>query len=474
MTTTINWRAVLVIAAIMGCRLLGLFMILPILSTQAQHLNGATASLIGMAMGAYGLTQAIFQIPMGALSDRIGRRPVIVIGLLCFAAGSVVAALSTSMWGVIIGRACQGAGAIGSTLLALISDVTPDEKRSRAMAAVGGGIGLSFALAMVLGPLVSAHYQLSGVFWFMFGLACLGVVLLLFIPSLPVAVSDPMAQSTRGGPWRQVLTSRQLLSLDASIAFQHAILTALFIALPLILAHEYQFTGMGQSIFYLVVLIAAFFAMVPGVIVAEKHRALRRSIRYSVAALCVTLLLISGFYQHWFVFVASLFVFFTAFTLLESVLPSSVSKVAPLHAKGVAMGVYSTSQYLGIFLGGSLGGVMHHAFGLQGVLLLCAGLALIWLVITAALRPFTYVSTMMFSLNDTSNPLTNKLIQDLLSMPGVADAAVCSASSLLYVKVDKREADGEALRLRIETSNLGAGHKQCVKGLRGQHDDQST
>ena len=474
MTTTINWRAVLVIAAIMACRLLGLFMILPILSTQAQHLQGATAALIGMAMGAYGLTQAIFQIPMGALSDRIGRRPVIVIGLLLFAAGSVMAALSTSMWALVVARAIQGAGAIGSTLLALISDVTPDEKRSRAMAAVGGGIGLSFALAMVLGPLLSAHYHLAGVFWFMFGLACLGMVLLLFIPTLPVAVSDPMAQSTRSGPWRQVLRSRQLLSLDASIALQHAILTALFIALPLILAHDYQLTGMGQSLFYLVVLVAAFFAMVPGVILAEKHRALRRSIRYCVAALFVTLLAISGLYQHWLVFVVSLFVFFTAFTLLESVLPSSVSKVAPLHAKGVAMGVYSTSQYLGIFLGGSLGGLIHHAFGLQGVLLLCAGLALMWLFVTAFLRPFSYVSTMMFALKNVSNSLTDKLIQELLVMPGVADAAVCSASSLLYVKADKRAADMEALRLLIETSTLGPGHKQCVKGLHGQHDDQST
>ena len=448
------WRPVMGLSLIMTCRMLGLFMLMPVFALVAPTLSGSTPFLVGAVLAAYGLTQATFQIPFGYLSDRWGRRPVIAMGLVLFALGSVVAALAHSIIWVLVGRAIQGAGAVGSTVLATVADFTPNESRSKAMAVLGLGIGIAFALAMVLGPIVMHALGLSGLFLAMSGLAVLGLLVLWFvIPQPPQIKHDSVLSAS--GHWGDILRMPQLLKLDISIFMQHAILTALFLALPLVLAHHMQLSTHQQSIFYLVIFGLAFVLMVPGVIVAEKHRKMKLVFVLSVALMCVCLGVLAGFSLGFVAVAVVLLLFFTAFTLMESILPSCVSKVAPLKYRGSAMGVYSTSQFLGICVGGLLGGWALHAHAITGVWMLCAGLALLWLLVALTLEPMAHFSTLIFSLHAAAADKEQAITNRLLYTDGIYEVAWQAQSGRLYLKVDKRKVDEATIRQLIGEGNLG-------------------
>ena len=436
----------------MSIRMLGLFMILPVFSVYATHMKGATPPLIGLALGLYGLTQALLQIPFGMASDRLGRKPIIVTGLLLLLLGSIVAAMAHSITLLIIGRALQGAGAIGSTVLALLADLTRDESRSKAMAFMGLSIGFAFTIAMIAGPVINSWFQLSGIFWATGVLAIVGLTLLLVaVPTPP----KPVGHDCNTRLIKRLSTAfknTQLLCLDWSIFSLHAILTAMFIAIPIILFHGIALSEWQQIGLYLTVLITSFVFALPLIIIAEKKRKMKTIFSCAIAIIAIVELILSLSVHTTLLTTLMLFIFFTAFTFLEATLPSWVSKIAPIRHKGTAMGVYSSSQFLGIFVGGALGGIVYSLTHLSGVFIFCTCLAVIWLIISLFMRQPTYLSTLFFKLNCDLTEVTLK--QKLSSLNGVAEATMTPEENMLYVKIDKQKISENELRKVLRAGNL--------------------
>jgi MFS family permease len=433
-------RAAAGLASVFAFRMLGMFMVLPVLATYGQDLVGATPLLIGLAIGAYGLTQAVLQIPFGILSDRIGRLPVIYAGLLIFAAGAALAATADSIWGVIAGRILQGAGAISAAVMALLSDLTREQHRTKAMAMIGMSIGLSFAAAMVIGPLLTRAWGLSGLFWVTAGMALLGLLIIAVLVPRPQRV----LQHRESGVARQALwpTLRdgQLLRLDFGIAALHGILMASFVALPLALVERGGLPKEEHWWVYLIGLLVGFFAMIPFIIYGEKRRQMRRVLVGAVAVLLLCELFFWQLGTGLTALVIGTLVFFTAFNLLEASLPSLISKMAPAGGKGTAMGVYSTSQFLGAALGGLLGGWLFELGGVAAVFLGCALLAALWLAFAATMREPPYVTSLRLSLSAEALREAG-LVERLKAVPGVADAVVVAEEAALYVKLDAQQVD---------------------------------
>ncbi|MHB0817594.1 MFS transporter [Stutzerimonas stutzeri] len=432
-------RAASGLAMVFAFRMLGMFMVLPVLATYGMDLQGATPALIGLAIGAYGLTQAVLQIPFGMLSDRIGRLPVIYFGLLLFALGAGLAAMADSIWGVIAGRVLQGAGAISAAVMALLSDLTREQHRTKAMAMIGMSIGVSFAVAMVIGPLLTQAFGLSGLFWITAALALLGGVIVATLPR-----AQQHLQHRESGLAKQALgkTLRHpdLLRLDFSILALHAILMASFVALPLALLDEGALPKEDHWWVYLTALLVGFLGMIPFIIYGEKKRQMRRVLLGAVGVLLLCELFFWLFGHGLWALVFGMVIFFTAFNLLEASLPSLISKVAPAGGKGTAMGVYSTSQFLGAGLGGILGGWLYQLGGLDLVFVICAALAGVWLLVVRSMREPPYVSGLRLPLSEAAraNP---DLTAQLLAVPGVSDAVVLADEGAAYVKVDAQVID---------------------------------
>ena len=371
-----EFRSTAAIAAIYMSRLLGLFMIYPVFAHFAQGLGGATPTTIGLALGAYGLTQGVLQIPFGLMSDRLGRRTIVVAGLVMFCLGSIVAALSGSIWGVVIGRALQGAGAVGSVLLASVADVTRAETRTRAMAIVGVSIGFAFMLAVVIGPLVAYFAGLSGIFWLTAVFALVGIAISVAV--LPTRETHEAGVGIAATSFGQLLTDRRLLELDYAIFTLHATMTALFLAVPALVTQVLGLAGGSAWILYLPVLIAAAALMTPLVIIAEKYGRSRQIMLLAIAMIGISEILMLALGASGIAIVAALVIFFTAFTVLEALLPSLLTRAAPASAKGTASGLYSSAQFIGIFFGGTIGGLAMGYGGVPALLAFVFLLTAIW------------------------------------------------------------------------------------------------
>ncbi|BBR56109.1 MULTISPECIES: MFS transporter [Pseudomonas] len=440
------------LALVFAFRMLGMFMVLPVLATYGMDLAGATPALIGLAIGAYGLTQAVLQIPFGMISDRIGRRPVIYLGLVVFALGSLLAAQADSIWGVIAGRILQGAGAISAAVMALLSDLTREQHRTKAMAMIGMSIGLSFAVAMVVGPLLTRAFGLSGLFLATAGLALVGIVLIAFVvPSAHSALQHRESGVARKalGP---TLRHPDLLRLDVSIFILHAILMASFVALPLAFVERGGLPKEQHWWVYLTALLVSFFAMIPFIIYGEKKRKMKRVLLGAVSVL----LMVEVFFWQWADnlrgLVIGTVVFFTAFNLLEASLPSLVSKVSPAGGKGTAMGVYSTSQFLGAALGGIIGGWLFQHGGLGMVFLGCAGLCAIWLATALSMNEPPYVTSLRMPLSPEGVREAG-LTERLLAVPGVTDAVVVAEEAAVYIKLDTKILDRATLERLVNPAS---------------------
>lgn len=372
---SLEWRAVLGLGAVYALRMIGMFMILPVFALYARSLPGGVSDLqIGLAMGAYGLMQACLQVPLGMASDRWGRKPMIVLGMLVFAAGSFIAGASQDIHWILVGRVIQGAGAVSSVVAALLADVTRVQVRTVAMAIVGVGMGVSFILAMVLGPLVSGWIGVDGIFTLTGVLALLAVPMVIwFVPPAP-----PLA--ARVGGFRVAFMDPQLLRLDGGILLLHACMTALFLAAPFAIEQTLALASVQHWKVYLPVLLLSILPVFPLVRWAEGRGHARKIFLGSITLLSIALALAGLMHGSVTGLLAALLLFFIAFNYLEGSLPSTISRIAPVQQRGAALGVYSTAQVLGGGIGGPLGGFALHHWGVTGVFCAAAVLPLLWLV----------------------------------------------------------------------------------------------
>ena len=370
------------LASIFALRMLGLFLILPVFSVYAKTLPGGDdLGLVGFALGAYGLTQAVFQIPYGVASDYFGRKQVIVAGLLIFALGSFVAAWAPDMRWIIIGRVLQGAGAISAAVTALAADLTREEHRTKVMAMIGSSIGLVFALSLVGAPLLYGWIGMGGLF-VMTGVLALAAIVLL----LKVVPPAPAPHGHEKLPLRRVIFDIDLIRLNVGIFTLHMMQMAMFVVLPHALIDHGGLPAASHWKVYLPAVLVSFVVMVPAIIAAEKKDKMRPVFLAAVALLLVVQagLFVTG--ESLWTLALWLLLFFVAFNILEATLPSLVSRTAPPAAKGAALGVYNTTQAMGLFVGGALGGYIAQHFGDNAVFAVCAGLAVVWLIVAGSMN----------------------------------------------------------------------------------------
>ncbi|QYJ85752.1 MFS transporter [Shewanella mesophila] len=424
------------LASVFGLRMMGLFMIMPVFALYGQHLEGFSPLWVGIAIGAYGLTQAVLQIPMGILSDKYGRKPIILIGLLMFAIGSVVAAMADSIYGVVAGRAMQGMGAIAAAVLALAADLTRDEQRTKVMAIIGMCIGFSFALSLLVGPIVAQHLGLSGLFAMTAGLALLGMVIVQLL------VPNPISQAPKGdtvaapAKLKAMLKDPQLFRLDAGIFILHLVLTAVFVALPLDLV-DAGLVKEKHWMLYFPAFVGAFFLMVPLIIIGVKKKNTKATFQIALLIMMAALASMALFANSLVVLSVAVVLFFTGFNYLEASLPSLIAKFCPVGDKGSAMGVYSTSQFLGAFCGGLLGGGAYQLVGAAGVFTVALGLMFIWLVLTLGMENPVLLKSYTLAAEVEGKEQARAMATELSQLSGVAEAIVVLEERVAYLKVDE-------------------------------------
>lgn len=433
-------RSTISLAAIYGLRMLGMFLILPIFAIYAQTLEGGhDHTMVGLALGAYGLTQVLLQLPFGIASDKYGRKKVIYVGMLIFIIGSVVAAMGTDIITVIVGRAIQGAGAVSAVVMALVADSTREEHRTKAMATIGGTIGVTFALSLVAGPLLNQSIGVPGIFWMtaILSLFAMGVVKFL----VPDPVNSHFHSDTETAPdkIKEVLSNTQLLRLNFGAFSLHAAQMAMFVVVPFALKET---SGMSENqhwLVYLPVLTISFVMMLPAIIYGEKRAKLKPVFIGAVATMLFAQLLFAANIHHFWGVVIALFFYFLAFNLLEATLPSLISKMAPAASKGTAIGVHNTAQSLGIFIGAVAGGFLSGNYGFPSVFIFCSVLMGIWLISAFGMKTPPSVKTKMYHVEALDEKQATQLKQSVESMAGVEEVAVLAQESTLIVKINNQQ-----------------------------------
>src|SRR3954469_7830046 len=382
-------RAGVSLAGVFGLRMLGLFFILPVLAVHATTIPGGdNLTLVGIALGTYGLSQGILQIPFGMASDRWGRKPVLYAGLLIFAGGSFVGAAATDIWTIIAGRTLQGAGAISSVAMALAADLTRPQHRTKVMAMIGSTIGLMFALSLVGAPLLYRHIGMGGLF------VLTGVLCLAAMAVVRYQVPDPAAlplKKSAAGTLRSAMLDPELLRLNAGIFILHIVLYAMFVVVPPMLVHAGLALAEHWKL-YLPVVLVSFVFMVPAILYADRRNRSKTVLLAAVGLLAGAELLLGLIEAGIGALAVLMLAFFIAFNVLEAMLPSLVSRLAPAEGRGVAIGVYNTTQTLGVFFGGLLGGWVASYYGTTAVFAVCAALVVLWLLIALRMRPVPAVN----------------------------------------------------------------------------------
>lgn len=444
--TPLERRTTAALAAVFAMRMLGLFVVLPVLAIYGRDLQDATPLLIGIAIGAYGLVQGILQIPFGVLSDRYGRKPMIILGLSMFAIGGVVAALSDSIWGVIAGRALQGSGAVSGVVMALLSDLTRESHQTRAMAIIGATVGLSFGVAMVLGPLIVDGTGLTGLFLFTSLMALASLVLVLFYVPTPVAMVAPSRRLMLPRLLR-VVRHEGLFRLDLGVFLLHLVMVAVFVVVPPSLEVYEQLPASRHWQIYLPVILLSLVLMVPLMMRAERSGNTRGALLLAAAGLVVSLLLLAALHKTLWGVVGGLLLYFTAFNLLEALMPSMVSRMSPAGARGAAMGVYSSGQFFGAFFGGLLGGGLSTVFAPEVVLVVCAVLFAAWGLLAAGLRLQTRRRALVLALPTGIEP--ERVAAELLALRGVLEATVVVEEQVVHVIVDVARCNEAQLHARL-------------------------
>lgn len=449
-------RASTSLAGIYSLRMFGMFLILPIFALYAPQLRGGEDHmLVGIALGAYGLTQAILQLPFGMLSDRIGRKRVIYIGLILMAIGSMICASADNIYTMILGRAVQGSGAISAAITALLADLTREENRTKAMAMIGMSIGLTFAVSLAAGPTLYKTLTMPGIFILIGVLslaALIGVWKVVPQPALSRFHSDAEANPTK---LRDVLRDKQLLRLNYGIFALHAAQMAMFTVMPLILLKTGGLDANHHWQVYLPIMVGAFILMIPVIIYGEKKAKLKQVFVSAVALMFVTQTAMALTLHSFWDIVLLLGGYFIAFNILEATLPSLISKIAPAAAKGTAIGVYNATQSFGTFLGGALGGWLYKTSGGNPapVFAACGVMMLIWLIIAASMQAPLAVKTQMFHIGDNWNGDVRELSRKLGALQGVKEAVVIAEEGVAYLKVLQSDWDEAGVLRLIQETN---------------------
>lgn len=440
--------AILPVCLLYMVRMLGLFMVIPVLPLLASGMEGATPLLIGFALGIYGLSQAGLQIPLGLLSDRIGRKPVILGGLLVFVLGGVVAATSETIWGVVLGRFLQGMGAIASTLMAMVGDLTRVENRTTAMMMIGLTIGASFFISLIVGPWLGSAHGLEAIFWVNSVLGVVGILVLWWlVPEVGSrALPDSRLLSEKLG---SLIKHPHLLRLNTGIFVLHYLLMSGFMAFPLYMQATGQIADNAHYQVYLVVLTSSALLMGPLMWVADRRHLTRWVLSVMVLLFILSFLLLAVSTGLKMVVIA-LFLFFMAFNLLEVNLPAQVSRLSPAGTRGTAMGIYSTSQFAGAFVGGSVGGWILQYWDMSALMYVNAGICVCWLVLFLTMRTPRDLAGKTVFLHQHDQRSAIELIDALLSIAGVEDVVVLSEkrkdnARIVYLKVDKDEFEDDML-----------------------------
>ncbi|NPA72913.1 MAG: MFS transporter [Gammaproteobacteria bacterium] len=449
----IERKATFSIAGIFSTRMLGLFMIFPVFALFAEdEFANVTGMQIGIAMGIYGLTQAFLQIPYGMLSDKYGRKPLIISGMLVFMVGSIVCAMADSIEMMILGRAIQGMGAVAAVLMASVGDLVTEQFRLRAMSIVGMTIGLSFTLSLIAGPVLASWFGVRGIFWAIAGLAIVGMLLVKFaMPEIKAQYFQREAQ-TDTSQFGEILRNKQLLRLDIGVFVLHAILTAMFIVLPLSLRDNAGLEILSHWHVYLPVMILSFILMVPFIIQAESKGRMKQMFVGAVATLTLVQLAFIGVENTFWSLFVLLLIFFTAFNLLEASLPSLVVKLSPADKKGTASGVYSTSQFLGAALGGLMGGYFYQYYGFDGVFYFTAAMGVIWFIAAVTMEQPLPLSIASVPLGEINPEDVADIERKLLAFEGVYEAVVILEEKRAFFKVDRKIVNEAALIDYVEQS----------------------
>ncbi len=447
-------RASMSLASIYGLRMLGMFLILPIFSIYAETLPGGESHLlIGLALGAYGLTQAMFQLPFGMASDRFGRKRMIYIGLVLFVVGSLLAAFANDLYTVIIGRAIQGAGAVSAVVTALVADLTREEHRTKAMAMIGGTIGVTFALSLILGPALNQWIGVPGIFLLTGILAALAILDVKYLVPDPVVSRFHSDAEAAPSKLKDVIKDTQLMRLNFGIFALHAAQMAMFVVVPFAIK---QTSGMSENdhwLIYLPIMVLSFALMVPAIIYGEKKAKLKQVFIGAIAVMLAAQLLFAGSINAFWGIIISLSAYFVAFNILEATLPSIISKLAPAASKGTAIGVYNTAQSLGVFVGGALGGLLSHFYGFASVFVFCSVLMALWLIAALSMKTPPAVKSKMYHLEEMTKAAAKNLSTRLGAIAGVREAVVIADEGLVILKVDMQQSFDEAEVLRLIAAN---------------------
>ncbi|PWK15406.1 putative MFS family arabinose efflux permease [Psychrobacter immobilis] len=445
---SVEKRAILGVGGIFALRMIGLFMIVPVFSVYGDNYAHATPFLIGLAVGIYGLGQAIFQIPMSLAADKFPRKPIIFLGLILFAIGGIIAANATDIYEVIIGRALAGSGAVSAVLMALLADVTREEMRTKAMATMGLTIATSIMLAFAFGPLLVGSLGISGLFWLTSGFAVLAMLLLLFVPTPLRVLKHNLDNKSIGQQLATVLKIGDLNRLHIGIFALHLTMTAIFVILPHQLNEVMGLSVRQQGLVYLPLLFIGFAVAIPFIIIAEKKRKMRQVFLGAIALMTAALAILAIGSQVGVGIILGLLLYFMGFNLLEATIPSWISKRAPVANKATAMGLNSSSQFFGAFVGGAMGGLLLSQPNLLawGILAVIMGVALL-IIIPIAQPPYLSSTTVTIPKNINIQDWSRQM----LAVDGVDELVVMAKEQVAYLKLDKTQLTDDS---RMQLSSL--------------------